>query len=349
MKKINMGIISLSTTNAGTMPLLDLVKIMFPLVNQLNIISSANAKTKLKNCDNIKIQAFYHKSRKNPIIRGLNFIKTQLKLSFELFQANKNTDIWVFFILGDILVLPMLTSKLLNKKVILILAGSVHQTYESFNDIFSIPAKILFRINAKLADKIIVYSPSLIKEWNLNNYENKIEVAHRHIPNFNKFKIKHELKDRDNLIGYIGRLSAEKGILNLIKSFPLILETNPNLKLVIIGDGPEKNFIEKFIKKEKIGNQIELKGWVNHDEIPDYLNKFKLVVIPSFTEGLPNIMLESTACSTPVLATPVGSIKDVISHEENGFIMENNSPETIKENILRALNHENLINIGESF
>ena len=88
--------------------------------------------------------------------------------------------------------------------------------------------------------------------------------------------------------------------------------------------------------------------WVPHDKLPDYLNELKLVVLPSYTEGLPNLMLEAMACGTPVLATPVGAIPDMITDGETGFIMEDNSPACIAENVMRALEHPDLERIVEN-
>ena len=89
----------------------------------------------------------------------------------------------------------------------------------------------------------------------------------------------------------------------------------------------------------QLNDKVKFVGWISHDELPYYLNELKLFVLPSYTEGLPNIMLEAMACGTPVLVTPVGSIPDFIKDGETGFIMENNSPDSIVRNIIRAINH----------
>jgi glycosyltransferase involved in cell wall biosynthesis len=94
--------------------------------------------------------------------------------------------------------------------------------------------------------------------------------------------------------------------------------------------------------------RVDLPGWISHEDLPRYLNPLRLLVLPSYTEGLPNIMLEAMACGTPVLATPVGAIPDIIIDGKTGFIMESNSPECIAENVIRALNSSDLDRIAEA-
>ncbi len=135
------------------------------------------------------------------------------------------------------------------------------------------------------------------------------------------------------MVGYIGRLSHEKGVFNFVESIPLIHEYD----FVIIGDGSLRSNITEYIIENNLSDKVKFTDWIPHDQLPDYLNKLKLLVLPSYTEGLPNIMLEAMACGTPVLATSVGAIPDVIKDGETGFLLENNSPECIAETALKIL------------
>ena len=118
--------------------------------------------------------------------------------------------------------------------------------------------------------------------------------------------------------------------------------------MLIGGDGPLKELIEASLQEQGVSTRVDLPGSISHDDLPRYLNQLRLLVLPSYTEGLPNIMLEAMACGTPVLATPVGAIPDVIIDGKTGFIMENNSPECIAENVVRALNSPDLERIAEA-
>jgi glycosyltransferase involved in cell wall biosynthesis len=242
---------------------------------------------------------------------------------------------------GDTLVLPMLMIKIMRKKVFLVFAGSAIKTLESADDQFSIFAKVLSNINCKLSDKIIIYSEKLVKEWNLENYKEKIVIMHRHFIDFDNFKIKTELSKRENIIGYIGRLSKEKGVEEFLKSIPELIKINSDLEFLICGDGGLKDEISEYISKNNLNTKVKLLPWISHEEVPVYLNRLKLLVVPSYTEGLPNIILEAMACGTPVLATGAGAILDVIENGKTGFILENNSNVCIKENIIDFINYKN--------
>ncbi|MDR9817357.1 MAG: glycosyltransferase family 4 protein [Candidatus Methanoculleus thermohydrogenotrophicum] len=149
------------------------------------------------------------------------------------------------------------------------------------------------------------------------------------------------------LIGYIGRLSGEKGVQHFAQALPAILSDQQALRVLIGGDGQLKETIEASLQEQGVTARVDLPGWISHDDLPRYLNQLRLLVLPSYTEGLPNIMLEAMACGTPVLATPVGAIPDVIIDGKTGFIMENNSPECIAENVIRALSSPDLEQIAE--
>jgi len=120
------------------------------------------------------------------------------------------------------------------------------------------------------------------------------------------------------------------------------------LEFLIGGDGQSCSEIMKFVDANNLNDKVNLVGRIPHDNLPNHLNELKLVVLPSYSEGLPNIMLESMACGTLVLATPVGAIPDIIKDGETGFIIENNSPECIAENVMRALEHPDLETIVEN-
>jgi glycosyltransferase involved in cell wall biosynthesis len=141
-------------------------------------------------------------------------------------------------------------------------------------------------------------------------------------------------------------MNFEKGFENFLDSLPAIFEADKNLKILIGGDGPLKQLIPKKISKEHLENNVIIKNWIPHEDLPGLYNNLKLLIIPSYTEGLSNVLLEAMACGTPVLVTPVGANPDIIKDGETGYIMEYNSPDCIKKNVNRALKDPNLENVA---
>jgi glycosyltransferase involved in cell wall biosynthesis len=242
-------------------------------------------------------------------------------------------------------VLLMIVAKISNKYTYWLLPSKISLLS---TDVLSKLATSLSELCYGLCDNIILYSTALISEWRLEKYCKKIHIAHEHFLDFETFTSTITYPNRPPLIGYIGRLSGEKGAQNFVQAIPSILEAQRDLCVLIGGDGPLKNSISTSLKAIGLTPKVGLPGWISHDDLPRYLNKLRLLVVPSYTEGLPKIILEAMACGTPVLATPAGAIPDIIMDGKTGFIMDNNTPECIAENVIRALNSPDLERIAEA-
>jgi len=347
-KQLNIGIVTFPLLKSGITPLSNLVDILYPLSGDFYLITGNAGAAIHSNRKKFHVYLINHTTEANMLIRIMNFVYTQLRISYKLARVTKHVQLWFLFLGEGGLLLPMLTAKLLRKKTVLVSAASDQRISTATKDPLSWPTTLLEKLNRSLANCIILYSPNHIKEWNLEKYKDKILIAHEHFLDFNKFNVKKKLSERNNLVGYIGRLSEEKGVLNFVKAIPEILKEKDDLEFLICGDGQLRDEIEKYLSEKNLNDKVKLAGWIPHGNLPDYLNELKLVVLPSFTEGLPNIMLEAMACGTPVLATPVGAISDVIKDGETGFIMGNNSPECIAENAIRILEQPDLDKIVEN-
>jgi len=339
-KQRNIGIITKPIGKAGYVPLSNLVDIVSLLSSNTYVITGNEGLRLLqKKNPRIHIIGIRQKPNLNIVAKILKHIYMQLIISLKIIKLAKNVDIWIFFLDSHALLLPVLTAKLTRKKIVFSLAASLLKSAKAQKDALAYVLVYSECITYKLANRIIIHSPKLIKEWDIGKYQNKISIAHEYFLDFEKFKIGKKVDERANLIGYVGRLSREKGVLNFVNAIPKIIQDNDDYKFLIGGDGPLRDEIKKYIVINNLNDKVKIIGWIPHDELPDFLNELKLLVIPSYTESGPIIALEAMACGTPILATRVGHVLNMVKDGETGFIMENNSSSYIKENVLRALNH----------
>lgn len=325
-----------------------------PISNLSNILS-ATRKTYVitGTCDQIQfeeidnstcIYAFPYRSSSSILKKIFRYNILQLKIISKLISLRKYSSSVIFFMEFPPF-FPMIAAKIFNYKVYWLLPSKISLLSK---DISSTLNAIFSKFCYSLCNAIVLYSPSLVSYWNLESYRHKIFVAHRHFLDFETFTVTTPFPDRPLLIGYIGRLSEEKGVQHFARALPVILSERHDLCALIGGDGNLEDSIKVSLREEGITALVDLPGWIPHDELPKYLNQLRLLVLPSYTEGLPNIMIEAMACGTPVLVTPVGAVPDVIIDGKNGFIMEDNSPECIAKNVMRVLEHSSLEEIAKA-
>jgi glycosyltransferase involved in cell wall biosynthesis len=133
------------------------------------------------------------------------------------------------------------------------------------------------------------------------------------------FRKEFSIKDDEIIIAHIGRLSPEKGQILFLQAAKTIVSINSNVKFLIIGKGPDKCLLESTVKELGIENHVLFTGFRN--DMPDVYQDINLVVQSSYTEGMPNVILEALLLKTPVIATNVGGTSEIISHGKTGLLL----------------------------
>jgi len=133
-------------------------------------------------------------------------------------------------------------------------------------------------------------------------------------------------KDGKKILLFVGNLKKEKGVFELLEAIRSV--KFPDVKVIIIGDGPIRSDIEDFVKKAGIDDKVSLLGAKLHNEVATWMKISDLLCLPSYNEGLPNVILEALSCGTPVVATNVGGIPEVLASEDYGYMVP---PQNIKE------------------
>ena len=133
---------------------------------------------------------------------------------------------------------------------------------------------------------------------------------------------------------YVGMLIYLKGIHVLLESMAKVVTQFPNQQLFIVGDGEYREELERLVHELKLENNIVFLGHLEQRLLREYLRNCLVMVLPSFTEGLPRVVAEAMACEKPVIATAVGGIPELIKDGENGFLVQPKDTEALAERIL---------------
>ena len=282
--------------------------------------------------------------------QALRFIHHQLQMA--RLVVSRHEEIVLFFGATTYL-LPTVAAKLSGKTVIVEPRGDVPRTLEIqwasrmpsiLVRVLSTSLRFLETVNYHLADAIITYTPRMASELGLDRFGPKLFTNGARFVDIERFDVELPFTERENRLGFVGRLDREKGIKDLARAIPHLPD---EYTFSFVGDGELRAWIEQTLASDIAEGQVEVCGWVAHDDIPARLNRFRLLVLPlSDTEGLPTIVLEALACGTPVLVSPVSGVPDVIQESVTGFFIEDPRPEALSESIVSVMDREDLATIG---
>jgi D-inositol-3-phosphate glycosyltransferase len=142
------------------------------------------------------------------------------------------------------------------------------------------------------------------------------------------------------IVLFVGRIEALKGIDNLVQAIGILKESQDVSLLVIGGDEhaqAEVARLQAMAGELNIADRVKFLGTVAQKQLPVYYNAADVSVVASYAESFCLVILESLACGTPVVSTPVGVAPSVISSGENGWLVADNSPRNLADGLIKVL------------
>jgi N-acetyl-alpha-D-glucosaminyl L-malate synthase BshA len=204
------------------------------------------------------------------------------------------------------------------------------------------------RIIFKNASEVIALTEDMKQKMNKIYKRNIIVIPNgldiRKFSNWSKDKIRAQMNitNDEKIIIFVGRLHSVKGVEYLVEAMKYITQKNEKARLIIVGDGPEREKLETLVKKLDINRNVLFIGRISNEDIPKYMIMSDVLVLPSLQEGFPNTLLEAMASGLPIIATNVGGIPEIIKNGENGFLVEPKNSEAIAEKVLCFLENNEL-------
>jgi len=147
------------------------------------------------------------------------------------------------------------------------------------------------------------------------------------------------LDDDAELVLFVGRLDAKKGIVELLEAFVSLASRRPNLLLAYIGDGPGGEQLRCRAKDFALQDRIILVGACPSQKVAQWLAAANVLALPSYNEGYPNVVIEALSCGRPVIATNVGGILELVN-EQSGILVSPRDSRALATAIETALERE---------
>ena len=283
-------------------------------------------------------------------VAAARFLGNQLRMCRVI--AGREEDIVLFFGATSYL-LPVLAARLYGKTILIEPRGDVPLTLRlawetrlpsPVAKLLAGSVRALERTSFRSATAVVTYTPGMARQLGLDPDSPDVYPEGARYVDIDRFSPTVPYEERELVVGFLGRLDEEKGIRELAEVARALSE---DITFRFIGDGELQPWLEAELAEEIERGSVELAGWVDHDDVPEELTRLRLVLMPSQpTEGLPTTILEALACGTPVYATPVSGIPDVVRPGETGFLMQSRNPAEIHRDLEEILSRNDLQNVS---
>ena len=280
------------------------------------------------------------------------FLLNQLRMCRTI--AGRDEEFVLFFGATSYL-LPVVFARLVGKTVAVEPRGDVpltlrlhweQQLPDSLARLLAGLVRALERAGFAAAHGVVTYTPSMARQLDIDPEAPDVYPRGARYVDTNRFRPETPYEEREEVVGFVGRLDEEKGIRTLAA---VAERLPPGVTFRFVGGGDLRPLLERELADEIEAGEAELTGWVDHDEVPDRLDDLRLLVMPSdATEGLPTTILEALACGTPVYATPVAGIPDVVRDGETGFLMRETDADAIAGGVEEILRRDDLPAVSQS-
>ena len=217
-----------------------------------------------------------------------------------------------------------LSKKILKKPYVVYGRGSEIYLPWMFKDPIS-------KLTLKNADAVIALTEDMKKEIKKKHSREVFVIPNgidlERFKDLSRATIRKRLKIEDEvkIIIFVGSLRPVKGVRYLIEAMRVIRDKDNNIKLLLVGDGEEREYLEKLVEDLDLEKCVRFIGRVQNEEVPGYMAATDVFVLPSLSEGFPVAVVEAMGSGLPIIATKVGGLPEIIKNGEIDLII--NTPE----------------------
>jgi colanic acid/amylovoran biosynthesis glycosyltransferase len=207
-------------------------------------------------------------------------------------------------------------------------------------DEFDRPLGLHLREKMEAASHVVAissYGRSQLYRWVGHGHWPKIQVVHCGLESSFLGEAPAGPFPTTNRLVCVGRLCEQKGQLLLLDAVRRLRDRGVDLHLVLAGDGEMRDELEAFIRTHQLQPQVSITGWISSDRVKEELSAAKVMVLASFAEGLPVVIMEAMALGRPVLTTSIAGIPELVRQGVDGWLVPAGDVDALANTMAHAL------------